>query len=235
MKIILNQDIHNLGEEGDIANVARGYARNFLLPKGFAVLHTKQNIAAFEHKRDAIEKRKAEKREAAQTLKERLQGIVLELKMSSGQNGRLFGSVTNSMVMDELTKLGIPIEKKRIEIPSHTIKVSGSYTLKIKLYGSESAQIKLWINKEEVEARELATAEMKARGLKAEAVAEEAVTDDPAEVAAEETSVEEPAEAAAKETAAEEKAVEETAVEEPENTQKEEVAEKVAPDTADAK
>ncbi len=219
MKIILNQDIHNLGEEGDVADVARGYARNFLLPQGLAVLHNKQNTAIFEQKRTAIEKRKVEKRKAALGLKERLQGLTLELVMSSGTNGRLFGSVTSSMIVDELNKSGITIEKKRIDVPSHSIKVSGCYTVKIKLYGDESAQIKVWINKEEVEAREKAAEQKNAEKTAApdEAAeapaAEESVSEETPEeeVSAEETPEEE---VSGEETPAEEVSAEETPEEE---------------------
>ncbi len=143
MKIILNQDVHNLGEEGDVVEVKNGYARNFLLPKHFAVLFNKANQAIFAGKAKAIEKRKEDKRKAASTLRERLDEMTLTLTVSAGESGKLFGSVTNTMIMDALAKEGIEIEKKRIEVASHDIKMVGTYTVKIRLYEGESASLKV--------------------------------------------------------------------------------------------
>ncbi len=143
MKVILNQDVIGLGEEGDIKDVANGYARNFLLPKKFAVLHTRQNLAMLEHRRTAIENRKEEKRKEAQGLRERLEAQEIKFAVPAGENGKLFGSVNNTLVAVELEKKGFQIEKKRIEIPEHTIRAVGIYKVKVKLYDKEEAVIKL--------------------------------------------------------------------------------------------
>jgi large subunit ribosomal protein L9 len=143
MKVILNQDVVGLGEEGDIKEVASGYARNFLLPKKLVVAHTKQNLTTLEHKRAAIEKRKEEKRKDALGLKERLEAEEIKFSMPAGENGKLFGSVSNIMVAAELEKRGYQIEKKRIEIPDHTIRAVGYYKVKIKLYDKEEASVKM--------------------------------------------------------------------------------------------
>jgi len=145
MKIILNQDVYNLGEEGDVCVVSNGYARNFLVPKKMAVLFTKQNIAIFESRKAAIKKRKEEKRAASAGLKEKIEAITLELTVSTGDSGKLFGSVTNANIAEELKKAGVVIERKKIELPEHTIKMVGEFTAKIKLYGSESADLKIII------------------------------------------------------------------------------------------
>ena len=145
MKIILNQDVVGLGEEGDIKEVASGYARNFLLPKKLAVAHTKQNLATLEHRRVAIEKRKDEKRKVALGLKERLETEEIKFAMPAGENGKLFGSVSNAMVAAELEKRGYQIEKKRVEIPDHTIRAIGAYKVKVKLYDKEEATVKLTV------------------------------------------------------------------------------------------
>ena len=145
MKVILNQDVTGLGEEGDIKDVANGYARNFLLPKKLAVLHTKENLAVLEHKRTAIENRKEEKRKDAQGLRERLEAEEIKFAVPAGENGKLFGSVNNTLVAAELEKKGFQIEKKRIEIPEHNIRSVGSYKIKVKLYDKEEAVIKLLI------------------------------------------------------------------------------------------
>ncbi len=143
MKIILNQDVHNLGEEGDVVEVKNGYARNYLLPRNIAVLFNKANQAIFAGKAKAIEKRKADKRKAAASLKQNLDSMTLTLVVSAGESGKLFGSVTNTMIMEALAKEGIEIEKKRIEVSSHDIKMVGTYNVKVRLYEGESALVKL--------------------------------------------------------------------------------------------
>ena len=145
MKIILNQDVYNLGEEGDVCVVANGYARNFLVPQKMAVLFNKQNSAIFESRKAAIEKRKEEKRFESASLKEKIEAVTLELKVSTGDTGKLFGSVTNANIAEELKKEGIVIERKKIELPDHTIKMVGEFTARVKLYGSESADLKIII------------------------------------------------------------------------------------------
>lgn len=140
MKVILNSDVYNLGEEGDIVTVKDGYARNFLLPKGLAVRCSLGNLKVFEAKKEVIEKRKAEKRDEAKSLKEKIEALSVVIKMSSAEGGKLFGSVSSANLADEMSKAGIVIERKRIEIAgSSHIKVAGNYTAKIKLYENESA------------------------------------------------------------------------------------------------
>ncbi len=143
MKVILNQDVTGLGEEGDIKDVADGYARNYLLPKKLAVPHTKAFLATLEHKRAAIEKRKADKRLEAAGLKGRLEAEEIRFSVPAGENGKLFGSVNNTNVATELEKRGFTIEKKRIEIPEHTIRNVGTYKIRIRLYDKEEATVKL--------------------------------------------------------------------------------------------
>jgi len=146
MKIILNQDIVSLGEEGDIKVVADGYARNFLFPNKMAVSYNKQNLNIFEQKKLSIEKRKDEKKKDAMGLKDRLASEELVLDMPAGDKGKLFGAVTSSTIAEELAKLGLTIEKKKIEVPENSIKQVGTYTVKIKLYGSETADLKVTVN-----------------------------------------------------------------------------------------
>ena len=177
MKIILNQDVHNLGEEGDVVEVKNGYARNFLLPKGIAVLFNNANRAMFASRVAAIERRKAEKRLASQTLKEKLDATTLTLVVSSGESGKLFGSVTNAMIQEALAKLDIDIDRKRIEVASHAIKMVGTYSVKVRLYENESATVKIVVLSEaEVKkaAAEKAAAEKAAakQAAKAETVVE---------------------------------------------------------------
>ena len=201
MKIILNQDVPNLGEEGDVCVVKDGYARNYLLPTGAAVLYNNENLAVFKSRAAAIEKRKIAKREASASLKEKLDAVTLKLVVSASDSGRLFGSVTSLMIQEELAKLGFSIERKRIEVASHTIKQVGMYSARIHLYENESSVIKLDVVSEAAEkaaqraaekaAKEAAEAEAKAAkeaeaAAKAEAEAAQAAAEEaPAEVVAE--------------------------------------------------
>jgi large subunit ribosomal protein L9 len=146
MKVILNADVANLGEEGDIVDVAPGYARNFLMPKKLVVLHNAQNLAALTTRMAAIEKKKADKRKAAASDKEKINAAQIVLQMPAGENGKLFGSVTNGNIADELAKLGVTVEKKKIEVPGHVLKSTGDYKVHVKLYGNEVAELKVTIN-----------------------------------------------------------------------------------------
>jgi len=202
MKIILNQDVPNLGEEGDVCVVKDGYARNYLLPTGAAVLYNNENLSIFKSRAAAIEKRKVAKREASASLKEKLDSVTLKLVVSASDSGRLFGSVTSLMIQEELAKLGFSIERKRIEVATHTIKQVGMYSARVHLYENESSVIKLDVVSEAAEkgaqraaekaAKEAAEAEAKAAkeaeaAAKAAAEAEAAAA---AEAPAEEAAVE---------------------------------------------
>jgi large subunit ribosomal protein L9 len=153
-KVILIQDVKDLGEEGDVKEVKRGYARNYLIPKKLAVPFTKGNLKLIEARRAIIEQKKEEKRQAALGLKERLESLSLKIVMPMGENGRLFGSVTNAIIADELQKQGISIEKKKIEIPEHSIKAQGTYKVKVKLYDNQEAVLKVLVNPKEEASKE---------------------------------------------------------------------------------
>ncbi|MEL3904462.1 MAG: 50S ribosomal protein L9 [Treponemataceae bacterium] len=168
MKVILNEDVKHLGEEGDVKEVANGYARNYLLPRGLAMPYTKEAVAYFESIRDQIEARKAEKRENAKSLKERIEALTVTIAVSAGPNGKLYGSVTAQTLADELAKQGFDIERKRIEVPGSTIKTAGKFEVSVKLY--ENAVAKLPVV---VEAK-LPEVEAKASGKKPRAKKEEA-------------------------------------------------------------
>ena len=200
MQVILKKDVQNLGEAGDLVNVKDGYARNYLLPTKTAVIYNKANAALFKSRAAAIEKRKAEKRAASASLKERLDGVSLAITVPAGESGKLFGSVTSSMVQAELAKLGFDIEKKKIEVATHAIKMTGTYSITVHLYENDLSHIKLVVMSEaEKLAAEKAEAEAKA---KAEAEAAKAAEE--AAAAAEETAEEAPAEEPAQEETASE-------------------------------
>lgn len=152
-KIILNEDVYNLGEEGDVREVAPGYARNFLFPKGLAVLHSRENVARFQDRKAKIDRRKEEKRTSALGLKDRIEEMELEFEVPAGASGKLFGSVSNAAIADRLLQAGVTIERKKIEIPGHTFKMIGDHEVTIKLYADESASLKVRITPEGGEAK----------------------------------------------------------------------------------
>ena len=172
MKIILSQDVPNLGEEGDVCVVKDGYARNYLLPTGAAVLYNKTNLAIVASRAKAIEKRKEDKRRNSATLKEKLDKMTLTLVVSAGESGKLFGSVTSMMIQQELAKQGIEVEKKRIEIATRSIKTVGEYSVRIHLYEKEFSVVKLVIESEAELKRQQIEAKRAADKIKAEEEAE---------------------------------------------------------------
>ena len=174
MKIILNQDVVNLGEEGDVVVVKDGYARNYLLPTKAAVLYNKTNAAIFASRAAQIEKRKVEKRAQSASMKEKLDATVLNIIVPAGESGKLFGSVTSTMVQEALAKQGIEIERKKIEVATHAIKMVGTYSVVVHLYENEFSHVKLVVESEEmVKERKAAEAKAEAEAkAKAEAEAE---------------------------------------------------------------
>ncbi|MCI5474338.1 MAG: 50S ribosomal protein L9 [Spirochaetia bacterium] len=151
MKVILNEDVKYLGEEGDVKNVANGYARNFLLPRGLVVPYNDATVAIFEARKADIEARKEVKRQNARSLKEKLESASFEIVMPAGNNGKLYGAVTTTVIADLLEKQGFEIEKKRIDIPGLAIKSVGNYHATIKLYESQTAEIKFVVKAQETE------------------------------------------------------------------------------------
>ena len=143
MKVILNTDVPNLGEEGDILEVKPGYARNFLLPKQLVSLYNRTSLAVLEGKRTQIERKKEERRKAALSDKVKIDGASVVFKMPAGENGKLFGAVTAQMVCDALEAQGIIVERKKVEIPGHTLKALGDYRIHIRLYNEAAADLKV--------------------------------------------------------------------------------------------
>jgi len=150
MKVILNKDLAPLGEEGDIKDVAKGYARNYLFPRGIALPYNERTIKLFESRKEEIEARKVQKRNDASGLKEKLESLSIEITMSAGPNGKLYGAVTNQTISDELAKQGYQIERKRIEIPGTHIKNVGKYKATVRLYESASAEISINVIGQEI-------------------------------------------------------------------------------------
>ncbi|MCR5437684.1 MAG: 50S ribosomal protein L9 [Treponema sp.] len=164
MKVILNVDVKFLGEEGDVKNVANGYARNYLLPRNLAVPYNEATVMIFEARKAEIEARKEQKRKDSASLKEKLEATPFEVVMPAGANGKLYGAVTTHVIADTLSKAGFEIERKRIDLPGSAIKTVGSYKAIIKLYESQTAEIHVNVKAQEVAEEKTAKS---AKGTKA--------------------------------------------------------------------
>jgi len=193
MKVILNEDVKYLGEEGDIKDVAKGYARNYLFPRNLAVPCNSFTLAHFESRKEEIEQRKAVKRQNAAGLKERLEALTLTIVMPAGPNGKLYGAVTNQTISDELQKLGFEIERKRIELPGLTFKSVGHYNVTLKLYEAAVAILPVVVEAQ-LEAEKTPEAKSEKRSRRRQEDAEAKPQVETAETAQEEVKVEEPAE-----------------------------------------
>ena len=198
MKVILNVDVKSLGEEGDVKNVANGYARNFLLPRNLAVPYNEATVAMFEARKAEIEARKEQKRKDSASLKDKLEALQLEVVMPAGANGKLYGAVSAHVVAEALAKQGFEIERKRIELPGAAVKSVGTFKVVIKLYESQTAEVHVNVKAQNIEATEEKSAKpSKNKAPKAEEKKAEpapAAEETPADSAAEEaTATAEPA------------------------------------------
>lgn len=134
MQVILLDKVVNLGALGDVVRVKDGYARNFLIPTGRARRATKSAIADFEARRAELEKAAAAKLAEAQALGEKLAAATVKLTQKAGVDGRLFGSVTNHDVADELVKMGFAVNKSQVRMPNGPLKMVGDYTVQVHLH-----------------------------------------------------------------------------------------------------
>ncbi|HTU34915.1 MAG TPA: 50S ribosomal protein L9 [Candidatus Acidoferrum sp.] len=148
MQIILQEDVEKLGNRGQVVTVAEGYARNFLLPRRFALEATPGNMKRLEKMRAAFAKKEATEKESAQTLAELLNTVTLTVSRKAGENDQLFGSVTSADVAEGLAAQGYTIEKRKIAL-TDPIKSVGEYEIPIKLFREISANVKLVVKKEE--------------------------------------------------------------------------------------
>ena len=147
MKIILNQAIDNLGNEGEILDVKPGFARNYLIPKGWAKQATKINIAATQKEIEAKEKKEAKTRENLEALGKVLDKLSLKFELKVGEEGRLFGSVTSQMIVDAIAEKGYTVNKKEIEM-DESINHVGKYFVDVKLGHGFSGRVKIKVSEE---------------------------------------------------------------------------------------
>jgi large subunit ribosomal protein L9 len=142
VQVILNEDMPNLGRPGDVVKVRAGYARNYLLPRGLAVEANSRNLTAFEHQKAmAMVKREALKNQAA-GVKEKLEALLLKVSARAGEEGKLFGSVTNIDIERALREHGFEVDRRRIVL-NEPIKQLGDYSVTVRLQPEVEANLKL--------------------------------------------------------------------------------------------
>ena len=143
MKVILTQDVKGVGKKDQILEVNDGYARNFLIPKKLGVQASTANLALLKSKQDSRDFKKQEEKKEAEQIKEKLEKIRLDIKVKSGENGKIFGGVTSKEISDVLKdKYSINIDKKKIEL-KETIKIVGITTVVIKLFEGIIGKVKV--------------------------------------------------------------------------------------------
>ena len=148
MKIILKQDMDDLGLEGNIVEVAKGYARNYLIPKGMALEATKQNIKLMDMQSKKIEVKKLRAKEDAEKIKEEMAEIVLTISQKSGEEEKLYGSVTSMDIATHLESKGITIDRRKIVLDK-PIKRLGEFEVPVRLYPEVTGSIKVVVVPEE--------------------------------------------------------------------------------------
>jgi large subunit ribosomal protein L9 len=144
VQVILNEDVHALGEAGDIVKVKPGFARNFLLPQGKAVPATAARVNEIEHQKRVIAERRARELKDLVAVKAKLDATVLEIAAQVGEEGRLFGSVTAQNLADLLAAKGLEVDRRKIVL-SEAIKVVGEHTVAIRLRNDVVAEFKVTV------------------------------------------------------------------------------------------
>ena len=148
MKVIFIKDLKGQGKTGEQKNISDGYAKNFLIPKGYAIEATAANLNDLKGKKDSQQYQKEQDIKNAEVMKAKLSEIEVVIKAKSGDNGKLFGSVTSKDISDELKKQhGIAIDKKKIVLPDG-IKETGKFSVDVKLYPSISGKITVTVTGE---------------------------------------------------------------------------------------
>jgi large subunit ribosomal protein L9 len=148
MRVILREDLDNLGGAGEVVTVRDGYARNFLLPRGLAALATEKDVAKLEHERRVIAIRSAKQAKELAGEVEKLQQLSVSLSRATGEGDKLYGSVNNRDIADALKEQGVVIDSKKIVL-EEPIKALGMTEVSIKLGKDAVAKIKVWVVKKE--------------------------------------------------------------------------------------
>ncbi len=148
MQVILTEEMPNLGSEGDVVKVKGGYARNYLIPKGLALSAASTNAAHVDHRMRQIQDRRKQRIKSEQDLANRLSEIEVRIPVRVGEEDRVFGSVTTRSIAEELAKKGYEVDRRKIHL-DEPIRALGIYTIPVRLSADMSAQLKVWVIKED--------------------------------------------------------------------------------------
>ncbi|MFA9556263.1 50S ribosomal protein L9 [Evansella sp. AB-rgal1] len=147
MKVIFMKDVKGKGKKGEVKNVSEGYARNYLFPNNLAVEANTGNMKSLEKKQESEQRKADEVVEEAELLKKKLEDMTIEIKAKSGENGRLFGAVTNKQIAEQLKKSKVKIDKRKIEM-DEPIRVLGYTNINAKLHPKVTATIRVHVVEE---------------------------------------------------------------------------------------
>ncbi len=148
MNIILMHDFEPLGYEGDIVDVARGYARNYLIPKGLATEASNTNLKALEQRKGKILARRTKDKEEAERVMEKISKITVIVRAKAGEEGKLYGSVTSRDIAQQLDAQGVEVDRRKIVI-DETIRSLGEFEVPVRLHPEVVATIKVVVEEEE--------------------------------------------------------------------------------------
>jgi large subunit ribosomal protein L9 len=148
MKVILKQDVEKVGRKGDVVNVAPGFGRNYLIPRKMAIEVTASNLKMIEIERQALKKKVEQERQSFQGAIQKLNQVTLTFPRRAGEKDVIFGSVSAADVKEALDKLGFEVDKKRIQL-DEPIKRLGNFTVPVKVYHEDKAEVRIVVVKEE--------------------------------------------------------------------------------------
>ncbi|MDO5483884.1 MAG: 50S ribosomal protein L9 [Desulfovibrionaceae bacterium] len=140
MKLILRADVENLGSLGDVVNVKAGYGRNYLLPQGLAMVASEANLKVFEQERKKLQARMDALRAEAQGVQAKLEALEVVIPMHVGDNDKLYGSVTSTIIGDALAALGVEVDRRRILMDA-PIRSLGEYPVRVRLHANVIAVV----------------------------------------------------------------------------------------------
>jgi large subunit ribosomal protein L9 len=150
MEVILKEDILNLGKMGEVVRVRDGYARNYLLPRGLVLIADKKTLKTFEHQKRVVESQKDRVVKQAQILADKLAQISLTMPVKAGEEGKLFGSVTNIDIEKALKAKGFDVDRRKIQL-AQPIKILGDYEVPVRFTSDVTANVKVSVVSEAVQ------------------------------------------------------------------------------------
>jgi large subunit ribosomal protein L9 len=144
MRVILKQEVHNLGDAGEIVKVAPGYGRNFLIPRGFAIPASEGSLRQLEHQKRVAEAIKRKQVGVAKELATKLENTAVTIRREAGEDDKLFGSVTNRDVADALAAEGVNVDKRTIQL-DEPIRTIGLFTVPVRLHRQLTANVRVYV------------------------------------------------------------------------------------------